>query len=323
VRDWRLDERLQNCRSNYPALFTSCCFDLYEFVQDGSGIEISDWNFRNISGNTPLHVAAIYGSCGVLEVLLANPIVLITDEVVEAAARNLVSGKDMMTLLLNQRGDDVKVTEEVVKEAVRSGGKDVMMLLLDQRGDEVKITEEVVKEAAQNHGNDMMMLLLDRRGDEVKITEEVVRAAARYGGKDVMMLLLDKRIDDVKNIEELVTWIAMYFGEDMMTFLLDRRGDIKVTEEVVKAAAKNVRAGSDVMMLLLDKRIDDVKNIEELVTWIAMFFGEEVMTFLLDRRGDIKVTEEVLKAAAWNKESRRDNGRATAERWQVHRRVTF
>ena len=53
-----------------------------------------------------------------------------------------------------------------------------MALLLDRRGDEITITEDVMKAAA---GNDkkVMRLLLDRRGDEITITEEVVKAAAR------------------------------------------------------------------------------------------------------------------------------------------------
>jgi hypothetical protein len=51
-----------------------------------------------------------------------------------------------------------------------------MALLLDRRGDEFRITDEVVKEAALNE--EVMALLLDRRGDEVRITDEVVKAAA-------------------------------------------------------------------------------------------------------------------------------------------------
>lgn len=43
-----------------------------------------------------------------------------------------------------------------------------MTLLLDRRGEEVQITEEVIKTAAEYSGNgrEMMTLLLDRRGAE-------------------------------------------------------------------------------------------------------------------------------------------------------------
>ncbi len=54
-------------------------------------------------------------------------------------------------------------------------GKEVTALLLDRRGDEITITEEVVKGAAGN-GKAVMALLLDRREDEITITEEMVKA---------------------------------------------------------------------------------------------------------------------------------------------------
>ena len=53
-------------------------------------------------------------------------------------------------------------------------------MLLDRRGDQIQITEDVVKAAASNweNGKEVMALLLDRRGDQIQITEDVVKAAA-------------------------------------------------------------------------------------------------------------------------------------------------
>jgi hypothetical protein len=55
-----------------------------------------------------------------------------------------------------------------------------MALLLDRRGDQIQVTEDVVKAAASNerNGKEVMALLLDRRGDQIQITEDVVKAAA-------------------------------------------------------------------------------------------------------------------------------------------------
>jgi len=55
-----------------------------------------------------------------------------------------------------------------------------MALLLDRRGNEIKITKKVVIAVARNRysSKKLMALLLDRRGNEVKITEEVVIAVA-------------------------------------------------------------------------------------------------------------------------------------------------
>jgi hypothetical protein len=206
--------------------------------------------------------------------------VKITEEVVVAAAGNYWYGIEMMRLLFKRRGDNVKITEEVVKAAARNemSGWGVMTLLLDQRGEDVKITEEVVIAAAGNYrrGNEVMRLLLRKRGDEVKITEEVVKAAAR---------------------NEMSGW-------GVMTLLFDQRGeDVKITEEVVIAAAGNERCGVEVMMLLFDQRGDDVKTTEEVLIAAAKnrWRGKEVVTLLLNkRRGDIEITEEVVIAAAGN-----------------------
>ncbi len=52
-----------------------------------------------------------------------------------------------------------------------------MALLLDQRGDQVTITEDVVKAAAGNSCN-VVALLLGRFGNLITITKDVVKAAA-------------------------------------------------------------------------------------------------------------------------------------------------
>ncbi|KAH7112397.1 hypothetical protein EDB81DRAFT_827914, partial [Dactylonectria macrodidyma] len=62
-----------------------------------------------------------------------------------------------------------------------------MAILLDRRGDDITITEEVVKAAAGNewNGKEVMGLLLDRRGDDIPVTEEVVSIIARRFDKEV------------------------------------------------------------------------------------------------------------------------------------------
>ena len=224
----------------------------------------------------------------------------ITEAVVKAAAENHYKGKDLMTLLLDRRGDDIPITEGVVMAAVES--EKVMTLLLDRRGGDIQITEEVVEAAARNTGS-VMKLLLDRREDDIPITEEVVKAAAgnQYHG-GVMTLLLDRRGDDILITGEVVKTAAgnKYHGE-IMTLLLDRRGDnILITEEVVKAAAGNKYYGEIIMTLLLDRRGGDIPITDEVVKAAAGNTGS-IMKLLLDRRGDIPITEEVVKAAAGNK----------------------
>ncbi|GKT92452.1 ankyrin domain protein [Colletotrichum tofieldiae] len=226
--------------------------------------------------------------------------ITITEEVVEAAAGNIWNGKEVMTLLLDRRGDQITITEKVVKAAAGNAwhGKEVMTLLLDRRGDQITITEEVVEAAAGNEeiGEEVIKLLLDQRGEQITITEKVVKAAAgnAWHGKEVMTLLLDRRGDQITITEEVVSIIAREFDEEVMTLLLDRRGEqITITEEVVKAAAGNRGSGKEVMTLLLDRRGNQITITEEV-------FDEEVMTLLLDRRGEQITITEVVKAAAGN-----------------------
>ena len=70
-----------------------------------------------------------------------------------------------------------------------------MTLLLDQRGGDVPITEGVVMASVGNwgaSGKEIMTLLLDQRGGDALITEGAVEAAARnwrHGGKEIIALL--------------------------------------------------------------------------------------------------------------------------------------
>jgi hypothetical protein len=139
--------------------------------------------------------------------------ILVTEEVVKAAAGNEKSGKEVMMLLFKQRGDGILVTEEVVKAAAGNEwkAKEVMMVLFDRRGNDILVTEEVVKAAAgnENSGKEVMMLLFKQRGDGILVTEEVVKAAATCGQERVLNLI-NKR----HKIENMTTWfnIAHFYN---------------------------------------------------------------------------------------------------------------
>ena len=156
----------------------------------------------------------------------------VLERVLAAAASNHISGKEVMTILLDQGGEDLPITEMVVEAAIGNyseEGKEVMKLLLDRQGKRVPISEKAVIAAAEvryQNGEEMMTLLLDRRGEDVLITEEVVMATARNEGN----------------------------GKDLMTLLLKRRGrGIPITSSVMDAVAKNYKTGKEVMALLLDE----------------------------------------------------------------------
>ncbi|KIM92814.1 hypothetical protein OIDMADRAFT_107066 [Oidiodendron maius Zn] len=309
--DYKLQEKLRDSiATSATAVFLACSFDFSEVITDQITKGSFRANYANSDGYTALLIAVKHGSRGVISVLLMNEHIQVTEEVVKTAAENSSSGKDVIKLLLDRRGDEVKITDKVVEAAARNyNGKDVLTFLLDRRGDEVKITDKitdkVVEAAARSYnGKDVLTLLLDRRGDEVNITDEVVQAAAgnEDGGIGVMKLLLDRRGDEVKITDEVVQ--AAAGNEDgVMKLLLDRRGDeVKITDKVVQAAAGNEYGGTGVMKLLLDRRGDEVKITDEVVKAAARNYnGKDVLTLLLDRCGDeVEITDEVVQAAAGN-----------------------
>jgi len=134
----------------------------------------------------------------------------------------------------------------------------VMALLLDLRGSEVKIPEEVVKAVAGNEfGVEMMNLLLDRRGSKVNISEEVVNVTVRNKRYRLKMtaLLLDR--PEVRITQEVVKAAVEdgSSGEEMISLLLDRRGsEVMITEEVVEAA------GSRALHSYLDALRGNIKS---------------------------------------------------------------
>ncbi|KAM3497191.1 hypothetical protein MY10362_009450 [Beauveria mimosiformis] len=100
----------------------------------------------------------------------------------DASERN---GEEVMALLLEQRGIEIMITEEMVTITALHFDEKLMALLLEQRGSEITITEEVVKAAAGNEGNgkEVMTLILEQRGDETApfITEMTLLTAIICG----------------------------------------------------------------------------------------------------------------------------------------------
>ena len=238
-----------------------------------SSKEFDNADFKAQNGVTPLEEAVRAGQIDVTAIFLEKmmPGRVIDLEVPLAAASTKKNAKEMMALLLD-RGDQIQITEDIVKAVARNweDGKELMTLLLDRRGDQIQITEDVVEAAASNeeNGKGVMALLLDRRSDQLQITEDIVKAAVsnRGMGKEMMALLLDRRGDQIEVTSETMAMTCKNFDSKLAELLLDRRGDqIQITEDVVKAAASNVGNGKEVMALLLDRRGDQIQITEDIV----------------------------------------------------------
>ncbi|KAL6900436.1 hypothetical protein GGI43DRAFT_49074 [Trichoderma evansii] len=100
--------------------------------------------------------------------------------------------QDVMAILLDRRGSEVIITEDVVRAAARNkeNGKEVIALLLDRRGDQFAINTEIINAAAKNSqsGEKVMELLLNQRENQIVITEEIAKTAVR--NKEKLGILL-------------------------------------------------------------------------------------------------------------------------------------
>lgn len=142
--DFRLDEHMQEiiAESAIP-VFLACSFDFPEVIADQITRKGFRADYTNGKGHTALQVAVRFGSCEVITVMLNDGTAQITEEVVRIAARS-DRGKQVMELLLDRRGAEVKITDQVLQAAGTNytSGKEIIELLLDRRGNEVKIAGE-------------------------------------------------------------------------------------------------------------------------------------------------------------------------------------
>jgi ATP:corrinoid adenosyltransferase len=210
---------------------------------------------------------------------------------------------------LLSRGGKVTTQAVVAASGNEGNGKEVMTLLLDRCGDQITITDEVVSAAATNltNGKEVMTLLLNRCGDQfLPISGQNLSHFAEFFNDEVMALLLDRSRDQIAITDEVVTAAARNIrnGQKVMILLLDRYGDqITITDEVVIAAARNPANGKEVIALLLDRRGNQITITNKVMTAAAgnEGNGKEVMALLLGCRGDqITITDEVVIAAAGN-----------------------
>jgi hypothetical protein len=121
IFDFQLKQKLTDCRAGLASIhFVAGCFDFSEILQQilhRSQAALS--KLKNTGDHGIRQVCSRHGSCKAIALLLerGEDEIMITEEVVNAAAENRWSGKEMMSLLLEQRGDEIKITEEVVKAA--------------------------------------------------------------------------------------------------------------------------------------------------------------------------------------------------------------
>ncbi|KAL3955848.1 hypothetical protein ACCO45_009867 [Purpureocillium lilacinum] len=175
---------------------------------------------RDSNGITPLSQCATSGHAQVFSAMLQR-----TDHkshvegtVIYEAARYEEHGAGPMDVLLDIRGDQVTITEDIVKAAAGNweSGPDVMKVRLDRKG-----------RPGHDHGGycqgrgwklesgpEVMKAILDRQGDTVTITEGSVKAAAGNwrSAPELMKIVLDRRGSQLNITDAAVSAISKLFS---------------------------------------------------------------------------------------------------------------
>ena len=215
--------------------------------------------------------------------------------VLECAAK-FCSGSKFESLL--SQSDDSGISWNSLLEMAGSMGNLEVMKLLLGREDSGEITSEVINAVVLNQNEKVLSLLLDR-GSSGRISTEAIDRAIENRNEKILSLLLDNWYP---MSQTLVNKAAAQGSVSTLRLLLDRGGVI--TSLVLWCAAGNDLDGANVMSLLLAEAKDCMimGEMTEMmkITAESRAEGPGIMKQLLDRAGNILITEDILMAAASN-----------------------
>jgi hypothetical protein len=216
------------------------------------------------------------------------------------ASREEAEKLEMKVHLLDRRENRAEVTHDEAVRIMRSFDEEIINILLSKWSNGVQLTQQVIEAAVMNKkvGNELLGCLLERRCSNFQITGSLIQNTAWPDRAQAIKLLFSIRGISIQDISAVLIIVASHFENDVMEVLLNHRQvEFEITDELVKAAARNTK-GKKMIELLLDHRGTKIK-ITEAVLIAAAKLPNVVMKLLLDRRGDeIEITEAVLVAAA-------------------------
>lgn len=213
------------------------------------------------------------------------------DSLIERASNH----KNMEVLKFLSSKKHLNITPEFMKSVAMLGGENEMQLLLG-RDDAGEITSQVIEASASNCDEKVLGLLIDQAtSGGVIVSEETIRKAIANPNEKILSLLLD---NGFPISQSLVDEAALNGHLSSLRLLLDRGG--LITSSVLRCAADNSRDGANVMTLLLAEADDCIimEEIMEIMRIAAYSCNLSVIKLLLDRAGDMLITEDVLATAA-------------------------
>ncbi|KAK4184794.1 hypothetical protein QBC35DRAFT_40072 [Podospora australis] len=206
----------------------------------------------------------------ILEVKLseAGNTILITEELIRSAQEQ---DSDQYRLFLETLSDTRCgcITPKLLTQLAARSCYDMLLLLLEMRGEEAKINEDILVAVVRNEdcGDELLDLFLDLAGDrkEIQVTKDLLLAATCNAtcADELMTLLLDLEGSEEFQITTDLLMAAScnrLCGERLLRLFLNRRGreflDRKGVEIKVIIAAVLVQGEADIAERVTAKIID-------------------------------------------------------------------
>ncbi|KAB8277230.1 heterokaryon incompatibility protein-domain-containing protein [Aspergillus minisclerotigenes] len=239
----------------------------------------------------------------------------VSEKVVKRVAGSGEYGPEIMKILFRHRGENLPVSEEVVKATAGNNstdGPEIMRILFRHLGENLPVSEEVVRAAAGNNGRygHRILEILIQQSKNLPVSEEVVRAAAGNSGPcgpEIMRILFRHLGENLPVSEEVVKAAAGNngpYGPEILEILFRHLGEnLPVSEEVVKAAAGNDRPHGPRILEVLIQQSKNLPVSEEVVRAAAGNngpYGHRILEILIQQSKNLPVSEEVVRAAAGN-----------------------
>jgi ankyrin repeat protein len=235
-------------------------------------------------GLTSLIVALMNGKTNVASLLV--------DEGASCSIR--IKGKPAWQWLIEQ--GDTKSAEFLLKELNKAlAAKDPFSKNSLRNSAEIYIFSR----SLTNANNDIIANLDRNKGQPQKFSEitflngrgkpitAMSMKKAAYGIYQVLAVFAEVEGQQVK----ITRSTLLQYGT--MGIILSRNPEIKVSEDVVKIAARNKQSGEEILSLLLDRRQEEVRVTEEVVKAAVEneVSGREILSLLLDGRAQVLMTE--------------------------------
>jgi hypothetical protein len=216
--------------------------------------------------------------------------------------------RDLYTLLVkfneSKASDERDMIYALLGISEDMGGNDSL------RADYIKSITQVIQNASLflfGQTNTYYSIMQEFLSNFTLLNIKYLSRVAKSGDMRNVADVLERQGGEVKITEDVLRAAAenLKNGKEVMALLLEQRGsEVDITEGVVEALAWNWGNGEEVMALLLQQRIDGFQITPGLIAELAESFSADCIALLLKQRGsEVEITEGVKTAATRNLKS--------------------